>query len=731
MFLISDLCKLLETYMEDNQVQEVYKAYLFGAEAHEGQKRLSGEPYIYHPLAVARILAELKMDYKSIMAAILHDVIEDTPTAKEQLAQMFDEEVAELVDGVSKLTQIKFSSKAEAQAENFRKLILAMVQDIRVILIKLADRLHNMRTLEVMRPDKQRRIAKETLDIYVPIANRLGINAMRVELEDLGFRASHPLRYKILQEAVKKSRGNRSEIIQKIEAAVSNRLSQENLAGQVVGREKFLYSIYRKMQAKRLSFSEVYDVYAFRIIVKQVDDCYRTLGIVHNLYKPLPGKFKDYIAIPKANGYQSLHTVLFGPYGVPIEVQIRTEDMEKIAEAGIASHWLYKTDKSAGPGNQSSTNSWLRELLEIQKTSGNSQEFLENVKIDLYPDVVYVFTPRGEIMDLPRGATAVDFAYTVHTDIGNTCIAAKIDRQLAPLRTPLQTGQTVEIITSPNTTPNPAWLNFVITGKARTHIRHYLKNLQQDQALAMGKRLLEQSLNKFSTSIEELDEERINQALSTLKLEDFNSLLVEIGLGNRMALLIAHQLATSQPISKPNPFQRMTKGRPAYIMGMFSRYAPNWLTGSRQQPTPIVIKGTEGTVVTYAKCCRPIPGDPIVGTFNPGRGLVVHIESCRNIRDYRKHPENWVELQWEKQTSGEFPVEIRVSVSNQKGVLATVAAAIAQMEANIENVSLDDRDGHYPDLTFLMNVHHRQHLARIIRRIRAIDEVTKISRSKS
>ncbi len=717
--------------MEDNQVQEVYNAYLFGAEAHEGQKRLSGEPYIYHPLAVARILAELKMDYKSIMAAILHDVIEDTPTAKEQLAQTFDEEVAELVDGVSKLTQIKFSSKAEAQAENFRKLILAMVQDIRVILIKLADRLHNMRTLEVMRPDKQRRIAKETLDIYVPIANRLGINAMRVELENLGFRASHPLRYKIIQEAVKKSRGNRSEIIQKIEAAVGNRLTQEDLAGQVVGREKFLYSIYRKMQEKRLSFSEVYDVYAFRVIVKQVDDCYRTLGIIHNLYKPLPGKFKDYIAIPKANGYQSLHTVLFGPYGVPIEVQIRTEDMEKIAEAGIASHWLYKTDKSAGPGNQSSTNSWLRELLEIQKTSGNSQEFLENVKIDLYPDVVYVFTPRGEIMDLPRGATAVDFAYTVHTEIGNTCIAAKIDRQLAPLRTPLQTGQTVEIITSPNTTPNPAWLNFAITGKARTHIRHYLKNLQQDQALTMGKRLLEQSLNKFSTSIEELSEARINQALSTLKLENFNSLLAEIGLGNRMALLIAHQLATSQAATKPNPFQRMTKGRPAYIMGMFSRYAPTWLTGSRQQPMPIVIKGTEGTVVTYAKCCRPIPGDPIVGTFNPGRGLVVHIETCRNIRDYRKHPENWVELQWEKQTSGEFPVEIRVSVSNQKGVLATIAAAIAQMEANIENVSLDDRDGHHPDLTFLMNVHHRQHLARIIRRIRAIDEVTKISRPKS
>jgi len=718
--------------MGDDQVQEVYKAYLFGAEAHQGQKRLSGEPYIYHPLAVARILAELKMDYKSIMAAILHDVIEDTPTAKEQLAQTFDEEVAELVDGVSKLTQMKFNTKAEAQAENFRKLILAMVQDIRVILIKLADRLHNMRTLEVMRPDKQRRIAKETLDIYVPIANRLGINAMRVELEDLGFRASHPLRYKILRETVKKSRGNRSEIIQKIETAVSNRLTQEYLVGQVVGREKFLYSIYRKMQVKRLPFSEVYDVYAFRIIVKQVDDCYRTLGIIHNLYKPLPGKFKDYIAIPKANGYQSLHTVLFGPYGVPIEVQVRTEDMEKIAEAGIAAHWLYKTDKSAGPGNQSSTNNWLRELLEIQKKSGNSEEFLENVKIDLYPDVVYVFTPRGKIMDLPRGATAVDFAYSVHTAIGNTCIAAKIDRQLAPLRTPLQTGQTVEIITSPNTTPNPAWLNFATTGKARTHIRHYLKNLQQDQALIMGKRLLEQSLNKFSTTIEELDEERINHALTTLKLENFDTLLTEIGLGNRMALLIAHQLVTSRStINKPNPFRRMTKGRPAYIMGMFSRYAPAWLTGSRQQPMPIVIKGTEGTVVTYAKCCRPIPGDPIVGTFNPGRGLVVHIESCRNIRDYRKHPENWVELQWEKQTSGEFPVEIRVSVSNQKGVLATVAAAIAQMEANIENVSLDDRDGHYPDLTFLMNVHHRQHLARIIRRIRAIDQVTKISRSKS
>lgn len=479
MFLIHDLCTLLEGYLEPDQVKEVYRAYLFGAEAHEGQHRLTGEPYIYHPLAVARILAEMRMDYNTIIAALLHDVIEDTTTAREQLASEFSEEVATLVDGVTKLTQVKFGSKAEAQAENFRKMILAMVKDIRIILIKLADRQHNMRTLGVMRPDKKRRIARETLEIFAPIANRLGMKTVCLELEDLCFKAMYPLRYQILENAVKQSRGNRKEIVDKIRLSLEERLSSEGMHLPVEGREKHLFSIYQKMRTKGLGFSEVFDVFAFRLVVDKVDTCYRVLGVVHNLYKPVPGRFKDYIAIPKANGYQSLHTILFSPYGIPIEVQIRTQDMQRVAEAGIAAHWMYKTG-DATPGHATE---WLKGLLEMQQNAGNSEEFLENVKIDLFPDAVYVFTPAGDIMTLPRGATALDFAYAVHTDIGNSCVSIMINRRLAPLRNVLHNGETVEVITAPGAKPNPVWLDFVVTGKARANIRHFLKHLHEDEAI--------------------------------------------------------------------------------------------------------------------------------------------------------------------------------------------------------------------------------------------------------
>lgn len=728
MFLISDLCSMLETYLDKDQVQEVYRAYLFGAEAHEGQKRLSGEPYIYHPLAVARILAGLKLDHKTLMAAILHDVIEDTEYAKEQLAKEFDEEVAELVDGVSKLTQIQFESKAEAQAENFQKLMLAMSKDVRVILIKLADRVHNMKTIGIMRPDKQRRIARETLDIYVPIAHRLGINSFRIELQELGFKALHPQRYKIIKDSILKARGNRKEIIHKIETSITNRLKDEGLDCKVAGREKNLYSIYQKMRIKHLSFSQVFDVYAFRIIVNSVDECYRAIGMVHNLYKPLPGRFKDYIAIPKNNGYQSLHTVLFGPYGVPIEIQIRTDDMDKVAEAGIAAHWLYKQNEPTTA--RTTANDWFRGILEMQKTAGNSMEFLESVKIDLFPDVVYVFTPSGEIMELPRGATGVDFAYAVHTDIGNSCVAVKVDRHLSPLRTQLQTGQSVEIITAPGAKPNPAWLNFVVTGKARTHIRHYLKNLQSTEAISLGKRLLERNLATHSLSVDRIPKSHINAFVKSMQLKSFDDLLQDIGLGNRLPLLVAKQLASQMAKQATTMTEPQKTQRPFGFKRIFSRYAPSWFKHEGQDSRPLAIKGTEGVVVNYAKCCRPIPGDPIVGIFTAGKGIVIHTESCLNVRDIKKHPENILELQWEENTVGEFPVEIKVVVTDQKGVLATVASVISDMESNIENVTLNDHDSSYTNINFILTVKNRVHLANVMRQIRALDQVKKIIRTK-
>jgi RelA/SpoT family (p)ppGpp synthetase len=704
-FLISDLCSMLESYLEPEQVQEVYRAYLFGAEAHEGQHRMSGEPYIYHPIAAARILAELRLDHKSIIAAILHDVIEDTQIAKEQIATEFGSDVAELVDGVSKLTQIEFESHAEAQAENFRKMILAMVRDIRVILVKLADRLHNMRTLGVMRADKRRRIARETLDIYAPIANRLGINAVRVELEDLGFAALYPLRYKVLKQAVKRARGHRKEVLHKIETAIKRRMHQEKLTGRILSREKHLYSLYRKIRDKALSFEEIYDVYAFRIIVDEVDTCYRVLGVMHNLFKPVPGKFKDYIAIPKANGYQSLHTILFGPYGVPIEVQIRTEEMDRVAEAGVAAHWVYKSGEDSLDQMHAGAREWMRELLEMQKRAGNSLEFLENVKIDLFPDAVYVFTPAGEIMKLPHGATVVDFAYAVHTDIGNTCVAARVDRQLVALRTRLHSGQTVEVVTAEGAHPSPAWLGFVVSAKARSNIRHYQKSLKRGEAADLGRRMLNRALGVFDLGNNGIVEERMQALLREYHLETEEDMLVEIGMGRRPPVLVARAL-----------MQAEDSGGDA--------------GGEVRAMRPLIIKGTEGMVTRFSKCCRPIPGDPVVGIITSGRGVMIHTQNCRNITERKFPSDNFLDVQWEPGIEGEFPVEISVVVEDRRGVLATVATEIGDADSNIENVAIEERDGLTNVLRFLISVHNRQHLASVMRRVRNIPAVIRISRTK-
>jgi GTP diphosphokinase / guanosine-3',5'-bis(diphosphate) 3'-diphosphatase len=705
LFLVSDLCNLLDTYLEPQQVREIYRAYLFGAEAHEGQCRLSGEPYIFHPIAVARILAEMRLDHHSIVAALLHDVMEDTLTAKDQLAQAFGQEVAELVDGVTKITQIAFESRAEAQAENFRKMLLAMAQDMRVIIIKLADRLHNMRTLGAMPSPKRRRIARETLEIYAPIAYRLGMNALRVELEELGFCALYPMRCRVLRKALAKARANRKEVVDKIEAALKGRLRQEDLEGRVLAQEKHLYSMYRKMRSKGVSFEDVSDLYAFHIIADNVDTCYRVLGAVHNLYKPVPGKFKDYIAIPKVNGYQALHSVLLGPYGVHVEVQIRTGDMDRVASAGITAQWPYDTRGTPVSNAQQRVREWLRGLLEMQKGAGNSVEFLENVKVDLFPQEVYVFTPLGEIKVLPRGATAVDFAYAVHTDVGNTCVAARVDRRLAPLHTQLLNGQSVEIITAPGGKPKPSWLNFVVTAKARANIRHYLKNLQRGEAVDLGRRLLEKELATLSLCLADIPAERLGAVLQEFRLASVEQLFEDTGLGKRLAPLVARRLA-SEPEARGKPPEDTASG-------------------------PLAIKGTEGMVVTFAKCCRPIPGDPIVGFVSAGRGIVIHSPSCKNVAEYRQHPEKWLNVQWEPQVVGEFPVDIRVEVANQRGVLASVAAAIAEVEANIDNVSITERDGLYTTLNFTVAVRSRQHLARIIRRVRAGRMVVRIYRAKA
>jgi RelA/SpoT family (p)ppGpp synthetase len=706
-FRISDLCKILDGYMGQEEISEVYSAFLFSAEAHDGQRRLTGEPYITHPIAAAKILAEMNMDHRTIMAAILHDVIEDTPTAKKQLENVFGKDVAELVDGVTKLTQINFKNHVEAQAENFRKMVLAMAHDIRVILIKLADRLHNMRTLDVMRPDKRRRVARETLEIYAPIAQRLGMNAIRLELEDLGFAAMYPMRYRALRDAVMKARGNRKDIMTKIETSIKRRLHQEDLQGDVISRQKHLYSIYNKMLTKHLKFSEVLDVYAFRITVERMDTCYRVLGAMHNLYKPIPGTFKDYIAIPKANGYQSLHTSLFGPHGVPIEIQIRTHKMNRVAEEGIAAHWSYKSgDKSHGTTAQVKAREWMKELIKMQKEVGSSVEFIENVKVDLFPDEVYVFTPAGDIMSLPRGATVVDFAYAVHTDVGHSCVAARVDRRPAPLSTLLKNGQTVEIVTARGADPNPAWLDFVATARARSSIRAFLKNLKKREAVGLGKRLLESALDGFSKRLEDIPDKSFDELLESMKFDSRNALYEQIGLGNLAPFMIAKRLLPDTDLQENSILKR----------SLFRRKHKN---------SPLPIKGTKGVLVNFARCCWPIPGDSIVGVTTAGRGIVIHRAECRNISDKGR----WLEVKWDAEYEDEFQASIRVEVANRRGVLATIATEIAEMDSNIENVNLEERDGMAIAMHFTITTHNRKHLANIMRQIRRLKSVMRITRN--
>ncbi|EGV18198.1 RelA/SpoT family protein [Thiocapsa marina] len=705
-YLISDLCAYLETYLPPEQVSEFYRAYLFGAEAHEGQSRKSGEPYIYHPVAVARILAEMHMDYKCLIAALLHDVIEDTPVDKEQVAEVFDEEIADLVDGVSKLSQIEFESRAEAQAASLQKMLLAMTRDIRVILIKLADRLHNMRTLGSMHPDACRRISRETLDIFAPIANRLGINRVRVELEELGFLHHWPWRRHVIQRALQKTCGVRVEMVSTVETALKQALHQEEIHGEVEGRRKHLYGIYRKMREKRRAFSEVVDVFAFRVTVDRIDTCYRVLGLVHNLYKPVPGRFKDYIAIPKANGYQSLHTVLIGPQGIHIEIQIRTEDMQRMAESGIAAHWLYKSGEQSTANATTLASEWLQNLLVMQRAAGNSVEFLDHVKIDLFPDEVYVFTPKGRILTLKRGATVIDFAYAIHSDVGNTCVAARIDRRMVSLSTNLRSGQTVEIINAPGAKPNAAWLNFVVTGKARASIRGYLKNLKQREAQVLGRRLLSAELGTFGVDLDSLDPIRVAAYLEEANQRTLDDLLGDIGLGNRLAAFVARRLAGGD---EDETTQAMQADKDLH-------------------PHRLAIRGTEGMVVSFARCCRPIPGDTIAALFSPGRGIVVHRSECRNLGSLETKRDKRLDVEWANEPDGEFPTEIRVEIGNRRGALAVVAGAIAELGSNIENVHSREKDGMTTALEFLILVKGRAHLARIMRRLRQIPLVLRITR---
>ncbi|MEA3152078.1 MAG: diphosphokinase / guanosine-3,5-bis(diphosphate) 3-diphosphatase [Gammaproteobacteria bacterium] len=699
---ISQLLDKLEAYLSPAQIERVREAYEFGAERHQGQKRVSGEPYITHPVAVADILADLRLDADTLVAAILHDVIEDTPTAKAEIASIFGQVVAELVDGVSKLDQIQFKNRQEAQAESFRKMLLAMVRDIRVIMVKLADRMHNMRTLGAMPPIKRRRIARETLEIYAPIAERLGLYAVKLELEDLGFRALYPYRYKVLERELKRARGNQKEFVTKIAETVKGALKKSGISGDVDGREKHLYSIYRKMQMKHISLNEMVDVYGFRIIVESADTCYRALGLVHSVYKPMPGRFKDYIAIPRVNGYQSLHTTLFGPNGVPIEVQIRSEQMHRVAESGIAAHWKYKTGgDSFGGVEHDRAREWLAGLVQIQE-GGSSEEFLESVKVDLFPDKVYVFTPKGKILRLPSGATAVDFAYAIHTDIGNRCVAAKVDRRLVPLRTPLRNGQTVEIITAKGATPNPSWSSFLVTAKARAAIRQYLKNMKRGEALELGRRLLGSALEEFSLNLKKVTPADLDAVVKELNLKDADELFEKIGLGERLAPLVARRL---QPAKKDDPEQ------------------PHASSG------PLMIAGTEGLLVTYAHCCFPIPNDPIMAYLSAGRGVMIHRQNCGNLAEYRKQPEKWLSVAWEETHGRLFSSEIQLEINNRVGVLAAVASSIAEAETNIDQVQLEERDVSNSWLRIQLQVRDRKHLAQVIRTIRRMPDVQRVFRT--
>lgn len=694
-------------YLGQDEIKAIENAYIFARDAHGKQMRYTGEPYITHPVAVATILAQMSMDPQTLMAALLHDVIEDTPVTAPEMVEKFGKEVTALVEGVTKLKQIHFENYAQAQAENFRKMVMAMTGDIRVILVKLADRLHNMRTLSGLPPEKRRRVSLETLEIFAPIANRLGMHAVRVELEDLGFETLYPMRYKILKDAVAKARGNRQEIVDLINQQIREGLKKARIPSATLsGRGKHFYSIYKKMAQKHLSFSEIMDVYGFRIIVDKVDTCYRVLGTLHNMFKPITMRFKDYIAIPKANGYQSLHTVLFGPYGVPIEVQIRTEEMHKLAENGIAAHWHYKSEKKVQHDAESRARSWMKGILEMDKSSRNSLEFIEDVKSDLFPDEVYVFTPKGSIIELPAGATPVDFAYAIHSDIGNTCVAVRLDKKLSPLSSTLSSGQQIEIITAPGARPNAAWLSFVVTGKARNKIKHYLKKQQRDESLELGKRLLAKSLLHYNLNIDEIAENVLLELAEQAHLDSTANLYEEIGIGNRPALLVARQIAKAlgENIKKD---------------GVEAAHAE-----------PIIIKGTEGLVIHFATCCRPIPGDHIAGVIKMGHGVEVHLLHCPVIEKIHHEPDKFVPLLWESKLQRDFPVDLKVELMNHPGSLASLALAISEAESNIENIKAQEHDRHHFNVDLTISVRNRVHLARIMLKVRKRKDILKVIRMR-
>ena len=695
----------LSRYLDRKDVAKVARAYKYSEQCHQGQMRQSGDPYISHPLAVANILADMRMDHESLMAGLLHDVIEDTGVTKGQISRRFGRTVADLVDGVSKLTEIEFETKAEQQAESFQKMTLAMSRDIRVVLVKLADRLHNMRTLGVLSPEKRRRIARETLEIYAPIAQRLGINDIRIEFEDLGFATMYPLRHRRLREAMKAARKNRKEIVTEIQQAIEVRLKGESFHALVKGREKHLWSIYQKMRSKKKSFRDIMDVFAFRLVVDSVDDCYRILGMMHNLFKPVPGEFKDYIAIPKANGYQSLHSLLVGMHGVVIEVQIRTKEMEMMANYGIAAHWEYKSGSNNVDGNQRRANRWVQGLLEMQKHAGDSLEFLEHVKADLFPDEVYVFTPNGEIAELPSGATPIDFAYSVHTGIGDSCIACRVDSQLTPLSEQLKSGQKVEIITADGAQPNPNWLNFVVTAKARSAIRHFLKNQQHDESVDLGKRLLDQALSNFGTQYKELKKSQIKRLLKETGAKSFEYILQQIGLGNRVPFAVANVLV-------PEDKRKIVDGK-------------------KNSTLPVLIDASDGLLLHYARCCHPIPGDPIFGHISPGKGIVIHLESCRNLKEIRSNPEKCMSLTWSPDVRGEFAVELKVEVTPERGFIAALASRMTEKDATIERISVNEKDAFTSIVDVVLTVRDRIHLADILRRARGLKPVRRIYRVKN
>ncbi|TFW27558.1 bifunctional (p)ppGpp synthetase/guanosine-3',5'-bis(diphosphate) 3'-pyrophosphohydrolase [Massilia arenosa] len=699
----------LAEYLSPTELKKVKEAYRFSDEMHLGQVRKSGEPYISHPIAVAEICADWKLDAQAIMAALLHDVMEDQGVKKEELLERFGPQVASLVDGLSKLEKIEFQSQIEAQAENFRKMLLAMASDVRVILIKLADRLHNMRTLGVMIPEKKRRIAAETMEVYVPIAHRLGLNNIYRELQDLSFSHLYPLRYRTLSKAVKAARGNRREVVSKILDAVKTALSVAGIHAEIYGREKTLYGIFKKMRNKHLSFSQVLDVYGFRVVVDSFADCYLALGTLHQLYKPMPGKFKDYIAIRKLNGYQSLHTTLIGPYGTPVEFQIRTQEMHRTAESGVAAHWLYKTGDTSMTDLQQRTHAWLQSLLDIQQQTGDSAEFLEHVKVDLFPDSVYVFTPKSKIIALPRGATALDFAYSIHTSIGDHAVSIKINNEPAQLRTELHNGDIVEIETNPDTHPSPTWLAYVRTGKARSAIRHHLRTVNVSEAVEVGADLMAQALSTLNMSAE-LPPHIVDKLLAESKARSMDELYADIGVGKRMAALVARQVFTLVDATAELP-------KPESALN---------------EPEPVTIFGDDGVSVQLAQCCLPIPGDEVCGQLKRDQGLVVHIGDCTVGKRARgKEPERWIPVQWAEEINRRFDTRIRLLIENEKGILARVAAEIGESDANITYVGMDEYKEHaMTQLRFTIQVKDRVHLAHLIRNLRRVPGVNRVERER-